>query len=164
MAQLAPRLADPISSFRIRRIPHRIARQRAEDAARILADDPRVRLVMLFGSTADASRSSVRDIDLAILTDLELELWELLRLRAQLVEKAGAGIDLVPLNRAGIVLSWEVATSGCCLYAADRDIETDFITRAKMRYFDFKPFLEAQRASSRERMEIRARGLTPRLH
>lgn len=59
---------------------------------------------------------------------------------ADLVLGVGGEIDLVSLNEASIVLAREVADSGDCLYASDADAEVEFVTRARSRYWDFKPF------------------------
>jgi predicted nucleotidyltransferase len=134
------------------------ARAAADRAAEVLARDTRVQLVYLFGSAADPDRNLVRDVDLAVLTDPALSLDELLRLRADVVVGAGAPIDLVSLNDAPIVLAHEVAASGKCLYARDPDVETEFVTRAHARYWDFKPFLEEQWRLTGERLEERRRG------
>jgi len=144
-------------SHRIHRIPAEEARRRAELAAQLLAADPRVRLVFLFGSAADPEQTAVRDIDLALLTEPELSLDELLRLRADLELRLGGGLDLVSLNRDAILLNREVAVTGRCLYAADPDLETDFVTRSNMRYLDWKPFLETQWRLAGERLEERLR-------
>jgi predicted nucleotidyltransferase len=120
--------------------------------------DPRVRLPFLFGSAADPEAGAVRDVDLAVLTDPPLALDELFRLRADAVEAAGGPLDLVSLNDAGVVLAWEVADSGCCLFADPPEAETAFVVRARSRYWDFKPFLEAQWRLAGERLEERLRG------
>jgi predicted nucleotidyltransferase len=134
------------------------ARQLAERAAQHLARDPRVRLVYLFGSAADPARGVVRDVDLAVWTDPPLAQDELLRVRADLVLAVGGEIDLVSLNDTSVVLAWEIADSGRCLYAADADTETAFVTRARSRYWDFKPFLEEQWRLAGERLEERQHG------
>jgi predicted nucleotidyltransferase len=130
----------------------------AERAAAILARDPRVRLVYLFGSATDASRQSVRDVDLAILTEPLLELEDLLRLRADLVAATRTEIDLISLNDAPIVLAHEVVDSGRCLFAASPAIETDFVVRARARYVDWKPFRDEQWKNAGERIAERRRG------
>lgn len=136
------------------------ARDRAERAARALAADPRVRLVFFFGSAADPARTlPVRDVDLAVLTTPALDLWARLDLAAAVAREAGGEIDLVPLNDAPVVLAREVADTGRCLYADPPELETDFVTRARMRYLDFKPYLEEQWRISGERLEERLRGL-----
>ena len=134
------------------------ARRCALRAAQHLARDPHVRLVYLFGSAADPSRTTVRDVDLAVLTDPPLAQDELLRLRADVVLAVGGEIDLVSLNDASVVLAWEVADSGDCLYASDPDTEVAFVTRARARYWDFKPFLDEQWRLAGQRLEERQRG------
>ncbi len=52
----------------------------------------------------------------------------------------------------------EVVESGRCVYARHADGETEFVTRARARYWDFKPFLEEQWRLTGERLEERRRG------
>jgi predicted nucleotidyltransferase len=137
-------------------------RDAAENAARRvaarLARDPRVRLVYLFGSAADAERRSVRDLDLAVLCDPPLSLDDLMRLRADVLDSAGPTLDLVSLNRCPVVLAKEVADTGRCLFAASPELETEFVVRARARYWDFKPVLEEQWRLLGERLEERRGG------
>lgn len=143
------------------RIPPQEARARAERAAELLAADPRVKLIFFFGSAADPDRKlPVRDVDLAILTDSDLGLWERARLQERASEAAGGEIDLVPLNEAGVILAHEVAETGRCLYADPPERETDFVCRARMRYFDFKPYFDEQWRIAGERLAERQRGST----
>jgi len=62
------------------------------------------------------------------------------------------------VNDAPVVLAWEVAESGRCLYARDADAETEFVTGARSRYWDFKPFLDEQWRLSGARLQERQRG------
>jgi predicted nucleotidyltransferase len=120
------------------------------------------RLVFLFGSSADEERTEVRDIDLAVLSQPPLALDELMRLRADAVAAAGGlPVDLVSLNDASIVLAHEVADTGRCLYARSPDAETDFVVRARARYWDFKPFLDEQWRLTGERLAERSRRGSP---
>lgn len=136
------------------------ARGRAERAAGALAADERVKLVFLFGSAADPSRAtSIRDVDLAILTDRRLTLYELLDLKAKAAREAGGEIDLVLLNDASVVLAREVAATGRCLYSDPPELKTEFVTRANMRYLDFKWYLDRQWEILGERLEARRHGL-----
>jgi predicted nucleotidyltransferase len=142
------------------RIDPAAAREQAERAARFLAADGRVKLIFLFGSAADPDRKlPVRDVDLAILTEPQLDFREFLELRAGAVEAAGGEIDLVPLNETGVVLAHEVAETGICLHADPPELETEFVCRAVMRYLDFKYYLDQQWALLGERLEKRRRGL-----
>lgn len=146
------------TDHRFTRVAAEDARQRAAKAVEVLSRDPRVRLVFLFGSAADPEARSARDVDLAVLTDPPLSLDELMRLRADAAEAAGGPVDLVSLNDAGVVLAWEVADSGQCLFADPPEAETDFVVHARARYWDFKPYLEAQWRLAGERLEERLGG------
>src|SRR4030095_10817216 len=115
------------------------ARSRARRAARFLAEDPRILLVYLFGSTVHGEAPRVRDVDLAISTRPALEGPDLFALRAD-----GVPVDLISLNGASVVLAHEVADSGECLFARTTDAEVDFVTQARARYWDFKPYLDEQ--------------------
>jgi predicted nucleotidyltransferase len=139
-------------------IPGRDARAAAAKAAERLARDPRVHLIMLYGSAADETRPDVRDVDLAIACRPPLPLDELMRLRADASAAAGVPVDLVALDEAGVVLAWEVAETGRCLFARNPDAEVDFVTRARARYWDFKPYLEEQWRLAGERLAERQRG------
>jgi len=134
------------------------ARAAAERVAERLASDVRVRLVFLYGSAADPTRSEVRDVDLAIACLPRLTLADLMRLRADAVAVAGMPVDLIDLTDAGVVLSWEVAETGRCLFVRDPDDEAAFVTRARARYWDFKPSLEEQWRLAGERLDERHRG------
>lgn len=130
----------------------------AERAARRLAADGRVRLVYLYGSAVDPTRREVRDVDLAVACRPRLAFDDLMRLRADAVAAAGAPLDLIALDDAGVVLAWEVAETGRCLFTRDPDDEVTFVTRARARYWDFKPFLEEQWRLAGERLAERRRG------
>jgi predicted nucleotidyltransferase len=134
------------------------ARAAAERAARRLAADARIQLVYLYGSAADATRREMRDIDLAVACRPKLGFDDLMRLRADAIAAAGAPIDLIALDDAGVVLAWEVAETGRCLFVRDPDDEVSFVTHARARYWDFKPFLEAQWRLAGERLAERRRG------
>jgi predicted nucleotidyltransferase len=127
----------------------------AERAAAILAGDSRVRLVYLFGSAVDPGVHTVRDVDLAVLLEPPPTFDELLRLRADLVSATGAPLDLVPLDRAPVVLAHEIAETGRCLHADPPERETEFVVRARARYWDWKPFLDEQWRILGERLEDR---------
>lgn len=134
------------------------ARAVAAQAARVLASDERVTLVYLFGSAADPAAAEVEDIDLGVLGEPPLTADELLHLRAVVTEAVHAPVDLVALERAPIVLAHEVAEHGRCLFARRPEVETDFVVRARARYWDFKPFLETQWRYAGERLQERRRG------
>jgi len=144
-----------------KRLPPLEARAGAERAARLLARNPRVQLVYLFGSSArpgGGGATPVRDVDLGVLSEPPLSLEELLKLRSELVEAIGQPIDLVSLEHASIVLAHEVVEGGFCLYARTPELETEFVTRTRARFWDWKPYREEQWRLAGRRVEERRRG------
>jgi predicted nucleotidyltransferase len=145
-----------------RRLSLTEARACAERAAQLLALHPRVRLVYLFGSStrpgAGVTGGAVRDVDLAVSTDPPLSVEELVKLRSELLERARCPIDLVSLDHASIVLAHEVVEGGVCLFARSPEVETEFVTRSRARFWDWRPYREEQWRLAGERLEERRRG------
>lgn len=131
---------------------------RARAAAQRLAGDQRVRLVYLFGSAADAHVVKPEDLDIAVLAEPPLSFDERMALRADLTAEGIAGVDLVSLNDAPVVLAHEVAEHGACLFARTSEDEVAFVTAARARFWDFAPYLAQQWAAAGERAETRRRG------
>jgi predicted nucleotidyltransferase len=128
---------------------------RAARAAELLAGDPRIRLVYLFGSAARPGPVAPRDLDLAVLAQPALEAAEILQLQGTLQERLAVPVDLVSLNDAPIVLAHEIVEGGRCLYARSPDDEVELVTRTRMRWWDWLPVREAQWRASGERLEER---------
>src|SRR3989442_7950782 len=116
------------------------ARESAERAAHYLAGDPCVQLVYGFGSATQRDRATVRDVDLAILTDPPLTLEDLTKRQADVISVTGAPIDLVSLNDASIVLAHEIVESGVCLFSRAPRAENQVVTRARPRKQGFRPY------------------------
>jgi predicted nucleotidyltransferase len=146
----------------IRRLSRKEALAGAERAAEVLAREPSVRLVFLFGSTAATNGpAEVRDADLAVLVAPAPDSRGWRRIEVLASRAAATPLDVVPLHRAGVVLRREVADTGVCLFSRTPEEETDFVVDARRRYLDFKPFLEEQWRLSGERAARRVDGRTP---
>jgi len=112
--------------------------------------------VYVFGSAATPDDAdTVRDVDLAVLVEPPPDPGEWRRLTALAARRGSVPVDLVPLHRASVVLAREVADTGICLFASSQEAEVEFSTRARTRYWDFRPFLEQQWELSRCRAEER---------
>jgi predicted nucleotidyltransferase len=132
-----------------------VARQAAEQVASRLGRDPRVRLVYHFGSTTTGPG---RDVDIAVVSDPAIPLEELLRFEGELIESTHAPLHLVDMHGAGVVLRHEVAETGVCLFSRSPDDEIEFVTRARARYWDFKPYLDEQWRLAGARLAARQGG------
>jgi hypothetical protein len=88
----------------------------------------------------------------------DLSFEEITSLAGRLSAEAGVPVDLVSLAEASVVLAHEVVEDGVCLFARTPEDETEFVTRPRARYWDWRPFLEEQRRLSGERLEERRRG------
>jgi predicted nucleotidyltransferase len=140
----------------MRRIDPKEARERGRRAAAVLATDPAVRLVFLFGSAA-AGRAA-RDVDLAVALEPSTGREAFRELERRLSLATGSDFHLVDLHRAPVALAREIADTGICLFARDPQDEVELVTRARARYWDFRPYLEEQWAASRRRTEERLNG------
>ena len=134
------------------------ARRAAGHAAELLARDRRILLVYVFGSTLDTCRARVGDVDLGVLADPPLSLEELTRRQADLRQATGVPVELISLGVVPVVLAHEVVESGACLFARDPDVEAEFVTRTRARWWDFKPYREAQWRLAGERLAERSLG------
>lgn len=126
-----------------------------ERITELLTEEPRVRLVYLFGSATHPGAAAPRDLDLAVSARPPFALAELLRLQGRLQEALRVPVDLVSLDNAPIVLAHEVVEGGRCLYARSPDDETELVTRTRMRWWDWLPVRARQWQASAERLEER---------
>jgi predicted nucleotidyltransferase len=144
----------------LQRFPREEALAAAQRAAAALGELDDVQLVFLFGSAAAPDGpAGVRDVDLGVLVAPSDDpgAWRRVQLAAE--RAARLPVDLVPLHRAPVALAREIVDAGICLFARSEDVETDFVTRARARYWDFRPFLDRQWELSGQRAEQRvARG------
>ena len=97
-------------------------------------------------------------MDLGVLAEPPLSLDELTRRQADLRQATGSPIELISLDVAPVILVHEVVESGACLFARDPDVETEFVTRTRARWWDFKPYREAQWRLAGERLAERSLG------
>jgi predicted nucleotidyltransferase len=89
-----------------------------EEVRRVLEAGPPLRLAVLFGSFAKQRARADSDLDIAILPrDESLSLHAELDLAAQLSLATHREVDLVRLDRATLLVRWEVAKDGILLIA-----------------------------------------------
>jgi predicted nucleotidyltransferase len=103
----------------------------------LLERTPGVALAVVFGSMARAGSPNARDLDIAVLTDADLELPPFLGVA---IERATQRVvDLVHLNTAPPLLRFEIARDGVVLVERRPHTWADFRQRAMVDWWDWAP-------------------------
>ena len=127
----------------------------------VLANEEGLIAVYLFGSQAEGKAHHLSDIDIAVLFDDQMsseQLFERTLAIGSLLEQAlPCTVDVIPLNRAGPLLRFQVIQKGQLLLEWDRTRRCLFHMRAMNTYYDVKPYLDYQRSEAIRR--IREEGL-----
>lgn len=113
----------------------------------ILKEDPRILIVYLFGSRAKDTNKISSDIDIAIYTSTDFSWQDYYLLYGNLTKRLRSDrLDLVWLNRAEPILSFDVIKNGKVLFFNNADILNDFELKARKRYYDYALYLKKRRS------------------
>jgi predicted nucleotidyltransferase len=111
-----------------------------------LATQPDVLAAYLFGSFATAKARPGSDVDLAVLLggqDASQRFERRLRLMGEVEDAlARRPADVVVLNDAPPLLSYQVLSEGCLIFERDRAARVEFEVRAGKIYADLKPMYD----------------------
>lgn len=134
-----------------------------EDAAREVAREAGLRLVLLFGSAARRSRSSAgmepADYDLGVLPEGDVEDVDLVELTNRFIRALGEqAVDLVDLRRADPVLALAAARHGTLLHEDPPGTFARFHSLAHRRFADTRKFRSAEREEIRAFLARRGAG------
>jgi predicted nucleotidyltransferase len=113
----------------------------------IFKDYPYIASAYLFGSQVSGKRGPMSDVDIAILLkdnapkgrDL-IHKMDYLAYRIEGALKAKE-VDLIEINRQGLIFVHNVLKTGRLIYDADPDFRIRFVTRVISDYCDFEPTL-----------------------
>lgn len=109
---------------------------------RVLAEGPRLRLGILFGSTARGTDGPESDVDVAILpVDPELSLGDELALQARIAIVVQREVDLVRLDRCTPTLRFRVAREGVPVFAEPGALSS-FQARAGIEHAELAPLVK----------------------
>jgi len=98
---------------------------------------------LLFGSAATGGFKEYSDLDLAVMfEDGSNAALKASTLALDLEEALGVKVDVVPLNEADYVLSFEAFSTGILIHCADRSVFIEDKANAFDRFHDFQPLFE----------------------
>ncbi len=109
----------------------------------LFSDDERIEALYLFGSRVRDEGPSSKDLDLAFYTGKDFTWEDFLSLYSEITIKLKSDrVDLVWLNKADPIISFEVVTGGRLLYAKDLDEVEKFETKTRLNFYDYKIYLK----------------------
>lgn len=116
--------------------------KRLEELKPIFENDHRVLAVFLYGSHVDGYAMPWSDIDLAVLYDEDVDLWEHLRLDARICKALGTdNIDWLDLRQLPLPVQHRVI-QGRIIYEREPARVSDFIMQSLIRYYSLRHILD----------------------
>ncbi len=119
-----------------------------------LAADSKVKFAYLFGSAARNAAGTLSDLDLAVYLDERVDIFsyrlKLMELLAK--ELRTENFDLIVLNRASVLLRYEVIKEGTVL-KEDRTRRVMFETKVLREYLDTAHLRQVQRQYLKESLQ-----------
>lgn len=119
-----------------------------------IQSDDRIRLAVIFGSTARGTSSSRSDLDVGV---LGVPVHDLPTTAVRLARVAGREVDLVDLASAPPLLRVEIARDGVLLFARPTHLWADFKGQALIDWWDWAPLARRFGAASMARLNAGAR-------
>ena len=95
----------------------------------------------VFSSRITGKASSGSDVDIAVFTSRDLSWKEFVVLMHALEDALRLKVDLVHLNKAPLLLAYEVVSKGVLVLDRDVDRRVKFEVRTIKEFLDFKPRL-----------------------
>lgn len=111
-----------------------------------------IKVVYLFGSYACNKDNKLSDIDLGLLLDDNYDKNIKLSILADLAKNNLCNVDLVLLNEAPLMLKFEIVKHNNIIYKRQDFDSAGYFSIIVRKYLDFEPFIEVQRAYSKERL------------
>ena len=112
--------------------------------------------VYLFGSTAKGKERKTSDLDLAVLFEEGLDLYQRFQAKLQMAndleDHLKTKIDLVDLRSADLFFIHQIMRNKMLLYERDTYGRVSFEVDYRKRYFDHMPILELYHRQSRKRL------------
>lgn len=135
-------------------VPSTLTPDEAEALEALFHDAPAVVGAYVFGSAAAGRRTERSDLDLAVwLRDEADPVSTKLDVLTELARHGFDDVDLVVLNDADLIVQYEALQPNRLRYAADDYSHPYIYSKIMRKYWDFRPYLEVQRAAYKKRLQ-----------
>lgn len=111
-----------------------------------LIKNPQILIAYIFGSLVKGNFKEYSDIDVAVYTKEEFSWQDFYILYGNLTKEIHSDrVDLVWLNKAEPIISFEIIKTGKVLFYRNVDTLNDFELTVKKRYYDYVIYLKKHR-------------------
>jgi len=121
-----------------------LAEIEVEELRELFKSYSNLKVAYLFGSYATNEEDESSDIDIGILLDEDYDRMIKLDILTNLAEQSYCDIDLVILNEADILTTYEVVKHNEIIYKREDFDSNSYFSLSIRKYLDFKPILEVQ--------------------
>jgi uncharacterized protein len=91
-------------------------------------------LIYLFGSSAKGTSRAESDLDIAFLSPVTLDEYEVFMLAQQLATKVNRDVDLVDLRKASTVFQGQIVATGKIIYSIDEQTRMNYEMKVLKMY------------------------------
>ncbi|WP_420541601.1 type VII toxin-antitoxin system MntA family adenylyltransferase antitoxin [Guptibacillus sedimenti] len=91
-------------------------------------------LIYLFGSTAKGTSHAKSDLDIAFLSSVTLDEYEVFMLAQQIASKINQDVDLVDLRKASTVFQGQIVATGKTIYSTDEQTRMNYEMKVLKMY------------------------------
>ncbi len=112
----------------------------------LLKKDKRILICYLFGSRTSENRPH-SDLDIAVYTSSDFSWQDYYLLYGEITKALKSDrVDLIWLNNAEPILSFEIIRNGKVIYHVDDDLLNEFELKTKKNYYDYRLYLKKRKA------------------
>jgi predicted nucleotidyltransferase len=92
------------------------------------------KLIYIFGSTIKGTSNKHSDIDIAFLTNQNLDEYQTFMLAQELAGILNKDVDLIDINKASTVFQGQIVSTGKVIYCLDEKIRMDYEMKTLKMY------------------------------
>jgi predicted nucleotidyltransferase len=91
-------------------------------------------LILIFGSASSGNFRAESDLDIAFLTETEIDSYQVYQIAQELSSLVGRDIDLVDLQETSTVFRAQIVGKGVTIFAKNNNFENEFKVRTLKDY------------------------------